>query len=584
MKRHISIVAALFFAIGMMAETIPAGYYDAINGKQDAALKTALSAIIYPIGNATISQTSTKPNFIKVQYEAGNRCKYGTRAVNEVHEHKYTWDGFLYTDTREDGTVWDMYSTYIHYMAPDTIGAVSIPDMEIEHCFPKGWWGGKASTNENDAFLDLHHLNPANARANNNKSNNPPGYVTTVSYQNDIFKVGKNNTQNFTVFEPCDEYKGDFARAYFYIATAYEQFVWADVASNYLDNASYLEFKPWLQQVLLEWHRLDPVSEKEITRHDRVSDLQHNRNPFIDYPELVEYIWGDKQGTVVTLSDLTFTGSDAYELPVETLVSRALPATDINNSGFTANWKDAGKASYELDVFTEQTTGNNDTLIHMPDFNKAAIQADSRFSTTGSFGTTGNGKNATTFGTKTSALTVTIKNLTIPANSRIVVRALAPLKLNDTDGAQMKISANNAQIALQTLTNDEVFYTYTLPAGTTTVVIEQGNGKLFNIQQLFIITGNEQTTHLSLDGYPKTVSGTSFDVPYDWKGSKTIYYTITPAGLNTSSPISVSHSPTPTALIAPKRESTTVRKQIRDGKMVIIRNASIFSTLGQRIQ
>ena len=585
MKQFFLTLTAVLFSVSIMAEAVPAGYYDAIDGKSDSILKSTLSQIIYPIGSETIGQTSTRPNYIRVQYDAGNRCKYGTRAVNEVHEHRYTWDGFLYTDTQEDGTVWDMYSNYIHYMAPDTIGAVSIPDMEIEHCFPKGWWGGKANSNENDAFMDLHHLNPANARANNNKSNNPPGYVQTVSYENDIFKVGKNSTYgSFSVFEPCDEYKGDFARAYFYIATAYEQFVWASVADNYLDNNSYLEFKPWLQQVLLEWHRLDPVSEKEVTRHNKVSDLQHNRNPYIDYPDLVEYIWGNKKNTAVELNQLTFTGDESYDLPIETLVSRALPATNILASGFTANWKDAGKESYELDVYTSTTTGCNDTLLNMPYFNSSNIKADTEhFSYTGSFGTTGTGKNATTFGTTSNALKVTIKGITIPANSRIVVRALAPLKLNNTDGAKMKISANNTQIALQELTHNEEFYSYALPDGTTTILIEQGNGKLFNIQQLYIISGDLTITHQSLDGYPKSVTGTSYGVAHTMKENETLYYTITPSGLSTSAPIAVKYS-FPEGVCNTPEEILSTRKEIREGQIVIVHENASYTILGQPIR
>ena len=47
--------------------------------------------------------------------------------------------------------------------------------------------------------------------------------------------------------------------------------------------------------VLLDWHRADPVSDKERCRMDVISDIQGNRNPYIDYPELVEYIWGNKK-------------------------------------------------------------------------------------------------------------------------------------------------------------------------------------------------------------------------------------------------------------------------------------------------
>ena len=57
---------------------------------------------------------------------------------------------------------------------------------------------------------------------------------------------------------------------------------------------------------LLDWHRQDPVSQKEIDRNQAIYDsIQHNRNPFIDYPELVEYIWGNRVGQAVNLSSMT---------------------------------------------------------------------------------------------------------------------------------------------------------------------------------------------------------------------------------------------------------------------------------------
>jgi hypothetical protein len=56
---------------------------------------------------------------------------------------------------------------------------------------------------------------------------------------------------------------------------------------------------------LLTWHRQDPVSQKEIDRNQAVYGIQHNRNPFIDYPELVEYIWGNRVGQTIDLSSMT---------------------------------------------------------------------------------------------------------------------------------------------------------------------------------------------------------------------------------------------------------------------------------------
>lgn len=65
-----------------------------------------------------------------------------------------------------------------------------------------------------------------------------------------------------------------------------------------MENNTYPVFKEWAINLLLHWSRQDPVSEKERARNEKVFLIQGNRNPFIDYPELAEYIWGNKVGSV----------------------------------------------------------------------------------------------------------------------------------------------------------------------------------------------------------------------------------------------------------------------------------------------
>ena len=80
-----------------------------------------------------------------------------------------------------------------------------------------------------------------------------------------------------------------------------------------MTNEGWQEFRPWLRDLLLEWHRSDPVSQKELTRAIEVNKIQGNRNPFIDYPELVEYIWGNKQGQDVDFKQLVQSYGDVYD-------------------------------------------------------------------------------------------------------------------------------------------------------------------------------------------------------------------------------------------------------------------------------
>lgn len=259
---------------------MPVGYYNAIDGKQDSVLKSTLGQIIRP----------------------HTAIPYGSGAES-------TWGVFYYSDQDEEGYCMDMYCD--SWKKFTSVGAV-VSGCNIEHSFAKSWWGGS----KNDAYKDCYHLNPSNATANSARSNYPLGVPTKDLKDQSVtgsLKVGRATYEGetFWVFEPKDEYKGDFARAYFYMATCYgDELTWRldnkDVGSKYaMRNDSYLEFRDWEIEILLTWHRQDPVSEKETKRMDAVSNFQHNRNPYIDYPELAEYIWGNKKGIAVKCSELT---------------------------------------------------------------------------------------------------------------------------------------------------------------------------------------------------------------------------------------------------------------------------------------
>lgn len=270
----------LLFPLLLQAEEMPVGYYNAIDGKQDSVLKSTLGQIIRP----------------------HTAIPYGSGAES-------TWEVFYYSDQDDEGYCMDMYCD--SWKKFTSVGAV-VSGCNIEHSFAKSWWGGS----KNDAYKDCYHLNPSNSTANSARSNYPLGVPTKDLKDQSVtgsLKVGKATYEGetFWVFEPKDEYKGDFARAYFYMATCYgDELTWRldnkDVGSKYaMRNDSYLEFRDWEIEVLLTWHRQDPVSEKETKRMDAVSDFQHNRNPYIDYPELAEYIWGNKKGIAVKCSELT---------------------------------------------------------------------------------------------------------------------------------------------------------------------------------------------------------------------------------------------------------------------------------------
>lgn len=290
MKKHLLFSVTLFCLLSMtvLAEELPEGFYNSVNGLKDCELKGTLKELIR--------------NHTVVPYGDGS------------------WEVFYYADQNEEGYCMDMYcDDWKKFGAPGS----AVSGCNVEHSFAKSWWGGA----KNDAYKDCYHLNPSNSDANSARSNYPLGIVTNLVKTAGSLKIGKQHHDSlnvdFNIWEPKDEYKGDFARAYFYMATcygkdkngAYDPTVcsayqgWRldnkDVGSRFaMQNDNYLEFQPWEQAVLIAWHRQDPVSVKEIKRADAVSNFQHNRNPFIDYPYLAEFIWGEKAGEELNLVDL----------------------------------------------------------------------------------------------------------------------------------------------------------------------------------------------------------------------------------------------------------------------------------------
>ena len=260
MKKFISYLLFASLCFNVWAD-IPSGYYTSLNGKMGgAALKTAVYNIICK--HTSVSSYSDLPKY------------------------------FQKTDVYPDGDRWwEMYSNQTFYLP-------SFTGMNREHSVPKSWWGGSSDT---QAYTDLNHLYPSEMKANSAKSNYPLGTVDmtqSVKFNNTVSKVGyaitgQGGGANY-VFEPADEYKGDFARTYFYMVTRYQDITWK--YTYMFQNNSYPTLNAWSQELLLKWHRQDPVSQKEVDRNEQVYLVQNNRNPFIDFPSLAEYIWGDKIG------------------------------------------------------------------------------------------------------------------------------------------------------------------------------------------------------------------------------------------------------------------------------------------------
>jgi hypothetical protein len=150
-------------------------------------------------------------------------------------------------------------------------------------------------------YTDAFHVMPTDKKVNGLRGNMAYGIVGTATFTStNGSKIGNNiapNGPSLTVFEPADDYKGDIARNYFYMATCYQNVIsgWENNNTNgaaFLDGTSTKVYEQWALDMLYAWHVSDPVSTKEINRNNAIYAAQNNRNPFIDHPEYVAIIWG----------------------------------------------------------------------------------------------------------------------------------------------------------------------------------------------------------------------------------------------------------------------------------------------------
>jgi endonuclease I len=266
-NKHFILLISLFFASFHLNAQIPATYYDDADGLWGDTLKTVLHNII--------------DNHISQSYSS-------------------LWTHFYSTDADSNGFVWDIYSdvpggtpAYQYVLGTDQCGSGGYQTegdcYNREHSFPKSWFGEAMPMN-----TDLFHLYPVDGYVNGMRSNYPYGETNNPSWvSTNGSKTGPCSYPGYSsvIFEPIDEYKGDLARTYFYMLTRYKGKI-----QNW--NSPMLQadsLAVWAKNLLLDWATQDTVSQKEINRNDSIFKIQQNRNPFIDHPEYILYIWGGQK-------------------------------------------------------------------------------------------------------------------------------------------------------------------------------------------------------------------------------------------------------------------------------------------------
>ena len=294
MKKYIFSVFCILFSVCIYAEgiepsTVLTTYYASIDGKSTNAnddLRKTLCTVI-STGYVSIGYSSLQSQM----YAASSNPTDFVNGSNKTMEDIYSSKPYKSSDNGSSAS---------------TCGV----GWNKEHTVPQSWFG-ESSPMKSDAF----HVYPTDIRMNSLRSSYPYG-ENNAAKGCATYGYGSVGTSTFpgytgTVFDPGEggeygSYKGDLARTYFYMATRYRttNFTSGSGGTSFTYSGGVANLTPYMRDLMLKWHREDPVSEKELKRNNAIYAHQHNRNPFIDYPELVEYIWGTKAGQTVVLSAL----------------------------------------------------------------------------------------------------------------------------------------------------------------------------------------------------------------------------------------------------------------------------------------
>lgn len=242
-------IASSFFDEKYYNEVAPEGYYKRVNLNDDSeVIKETLGQII-------------SANYVKHSYKDNNTVL------------KYTDP-----DPKGSGKAICIYSGR----------ALDSGAWNKEHV----WAKSHGFPNESyEPYCDAHHLRPSTTKINSTRSNKDFGEVPNATPD------AYGNKTNNVLFEPRDEVKGDIARMMFYMETRYGSNTKYNLklVNSQTTSASNLNGRFGNLETLIKWHYEDPVSKEEIYRNNVIFDnYQHNRNPYIDHPEYVDYVYPSK--------------------------------------------------------------------------------------------------------------------------------------------------------------------------------------------------------------------------------------------------------------------------------------------------
>ena len=262
---------------GIVQSNIPQDYYQQANGKSSEQLKEALYQII--------------SNHVVFPYTSSSTDTWDILQLSDQDPQNHDNMILVYTGRSQDKGYRDGTGNYSQY---ENGNGTQNNSWNREHVWPKSH--GFPDEDDN-AYTDVHNLKPSDRSVNSSRG------TKDYDYGGSQHSEATECLTDSDSWEPSDSVKGDIARILFYMVVRYDPGYDHDNNSFDLELVDYTtpgNNDPILGKLssLIQWHIDDPVDDFEINRNEIIFGFQENRNPFIDHPNLVNFLWGESVGEI----------------------------------------------------------------------------------------------------------------------------------------------------------------------------------------------------------------------------------------------------------------------------------------------
>jgi Endonuclease I/Secretion system C-terminal sorting domain len=331
---------------GIVSSTQPNGYYNSIDGLSDAVLRQALQDII---ANPATVRAQTYADIIDILKEA-DQNPANSNQVWLV----YTEQGRAKLDFQTSGGsnvgLWNREHTY-----PRSRGGYFSIDLDDIADGKDVFWTTEADSLRH-GNSDAHALRAADGPENSSRSNQNYG---SPEYDGPASNLGS--------------FKGDVARSVLYMAVRYNgiEIVNGFPTTSPIGNLGDLA-------TLLNWHRNDPPDDFEMNRNNVIYTWQFNRNPFIDEPDLVEYLWGNNIGDIwsqaLGINDATVLDVQLYPNPTSNRIYIKGIQDETNLDVFSIEGRKVKTFKIDNDSFLDLNVSSGIYFLNISSETKSAIK------------------------------------------------------------------------------------------------------------------------------------------------------------------------------------------------------------------